>query len=62
MTKEKFTKIMDRVRSISQDGYMDDEAAFNTAEFVLMDNPGLKEYIQNTIGAYDAVGWLANEI
>ena len=62
MTKEKFTKILDRVRSISQDGPMDDEAAFNTAEFILMDNPGLKEYIQNIVGAYDAVGWLANEI
>jgi hypothetical protein len=62
MTKQKFSKIMNRVKSISQDGPMDDEAAFNTAKFILMDNPGLKEYIQNTIGAFDALGWLANEI
>ena len=62
MTKEKFSEIMNQVRLISQDGPMDDEAAFNTAEFILMDNPGLKEYIQNTVGAYDAAGWLADEI
>ena len=53
---------MKSVLSIKEDGPMDDEAAFNTAEFILMDNPGLKEYIQEVIGASDAVGWLADEI
>ena len=62
MTQSKFNAIMKSVLSIKEDGPMDDEAAFNTAEFILMDNPGLKEYIQEVIGAWDAVGWLAGEI
>jgi len=62
MTKSQFNKIMKEVRSIKEDGPMDDEAAYDTAEFILMDNPGLKEYIQKTIGAWDAKGWLADEI
>tara|TARA_R110001606_G_C14881152_1_gene591292 strand:- start:275 stop:493 length:219 start_codon:yes stop_codon:yes gene_type:complete len=62
MTQSKFNTIMKSVLSIKEDGPMDDEAAFNTAEFILMDNPGLKEYIQKVIGARDAVGWLAGEI
>ena len=62
MTQSKFNAIMKSVLSIKEDGPMDDEAAFNTAEFILMDNPGLKEYIQKVIGARDAVGWLAGEI
>ena len=53
---------MKKVHSIKEDGPMDDEAAYDTAEFILMDNPGLKEYIQKTIGAWDAQGWLADEI
>ncbi len=62
MTKSQFNKIMKEVHSIKEDGPMDDEAAYDTAEFILMDNPGLKEYIQKTIGAWDAQGWLADEI
>ena len=62
MTKSQFNKIMKEVRSIKEDGPMGDEAAYDTAEFILMDNPGLKEYIQTVIGAYDAQGWLADEI
>ena len=62
MTKEQFNKIMKEVRSICLDGPMDDEAAYDTAAFILMDNPGLKEYIQKNVGAFDAQGWLADEI
>mgnify|MGYP001421505689 CR=1 FL=1 len=62
MTKAKFAKIMKEVKLISQDGPMDDEAAYDTAAFILMDNPGLKEYIQKNVGAFDAQGWLADEI
>ena len=62
MTKSQFNKIMKEVHSIKEDGPMDDEAAFDTAEFILMDNPGLKEYIQNTLHIGDAQGWLADEI
>lgn len=62
MSKSQFTKIMKEVKQISQDGPMDDEAAYDTAAFILMDNPGLKEYIQSVVGAWDAQGWLADEI
>ena len=62
MTKAQFNKIMEEVHSICQDGPMDDEAAYSTAAFILMDNPGLKEYIQEQVGAYDAQGWLMCEI
>jgi len=62
MTKAQFNKIMKEVHAICLDGPMNDEAAFNTAEFILMDNPGLKEFIQEYVGAYDAQGWLMCEI
>jgi hypothetical protein len=62
MTQSQFNDIMKKVGTIKEDGPMDDEAAYDTAEFILMDNPGLKEYIQKVIGAYDAQGWLADEI
>jgi len=62
MTKSQFNKVMKKVHSIKEDGPMDDEAAFDTAEFILMDNPGLKEYIQNTLHVRDVQGWLADEI
>ena len=62
MSKSQFTKIMKEVKQISEDGPMDDEAAYDTAAWILMDNPGLKEYIQSVVGARDAQGWLADEI
>jgi len=62
MSKSQFTKIMKEVKQISEDGPMDDEAAYDTAAWILMDNPGLKEYIQSVVGAWDAQGWLADEI
>ena len=62
MSKSQFNAIMKKVKQISEDGPMDDEAAYDTAAWILMDNPGLKEYIQSVICAWDAQGWLADEI
>ncbi len=62
MTKAQFNKIMKEVHSICLDGPMSDEAAYDTTDFILGDNPGLREYIQKHVGAYDAQGWLMCEI
>jgi len=61
MTKEQFNAIMTEVRSYSEDGPLDDDAAYVAAEDVLDDNPGLKEYIKKTYRCSDVIGWLANE-
>tara|TARA_R110002153_G_scaffold36023_6_gene106850 strand:+ start:8890 stop:9099 length:210 start_codon:yes stop_codon:yes gene_type:complete len=69
MTKRRFDKIMEKVKTIEDDFSADgveltDEMAFNMAESILEDkaNKGLKEYIQTKIGASDYVGWLTSEI
>jgi len=62
MTKSQFNKIMKEVHSVKEDGPVDDEAAFDMAEFFLWRFPGLKAYIQNTLHIGDAKGWLADEI
>ena len=61
MTKQQFNAIMKEVRSYSEDGPMDDDAAYVAAEDVLDDNPGLKEYIKKTYRVSDVIGWLADE-
>jgi len=61
MTKEQFNAIMKEVRSYSEDGPLDDDAAYCAAEYILDDNPGLKEYIKKTYRVSDAIGWLADE-
>ena len=61
MTKEQFNAIMKEVRSYSEDGPLDDDAAYCAAEDILDDNPGLKEYIKKTYRVSDVIGWLANE-
>jgi len=61
MTKEQFNAIMKEVRSYSEDGPLDDDAAYVAAEDILDDNPGLKEYIKKTYRCSDVIGWLANE-
>jgi hypothetical protein len=61
MTKEQFNAIMEEVRSYSEDGPLDDDAAYVAAEDVLDDNPGLKEYIKKTYRVSDVIGWLADE-
>ena len=47
---------------VEADGMVfDDSFAFEIAQNVIDDNPGLKEYIEQKIGASDYVGWLANQ-
>ena len=58
MTKAKFTKLM----STLGHGCPCDSMAFDVAEDILADETGLKEYIEQKIGASDYVGWLANQI
>ena len=64
MTQSQFQEILRRVQSLHldfEDG-INDEQAFDMALFILDDNPGLKEYINENIGASDAVGWLMCEM
>ena len=61
MTKQQFNAIMAEVRTYSEDGPMDDDAAYCAAEDILDDNPGLEEYIKKTYRCSDAIGWLADE-
>ena len=58
MTKAKFTKLM---KTLGEDP-VDCSMAFDIAEDILADETGLKEYIEQKIGASDYVGWLANQI
>ena len=64
MTRSQFLEILKRVQSLHTDFEegISDEQAYDMALFILDDNPGLKEYIQNNVGASDAVGWLMCEI
>ena len=64
MTRSQFNQILRRVQSLHLDFEegISDEAAYDMALFILDDNPGLKEYIQEKIGARDAVGWLMCEM
>ena len=41
---------------------INDEQAYDLALFILDDNKGLKEYINENCGASDAVGWLMHEM
>lgn len=61
MTKQQFNAIMAEVRTYSEDGPLDDDAAYVAAEDILDENPGLKEYIKKTYRVSDAIGWLADE-
>ena len=64
MTHSQFQDILKTVQSLHLDFEegISDEQAFDMANFILDDNPGLKEFIQNNIGASDAVGWLMCEM
>ena len=64
MSRSQFLEILKRVQSLHTDFEegISDEQACDMALFILDDNPGLKEYIQNNVGASDAVGWLMCEI
>ena len=64
MTQQQFQEILRRVQSLHldfEDG-INDEQAFDMANFILDDNPGLKEFINENVGASDAVGWLMCEM
>ena len=64
MTQAQFQEILRRVQTLHldfEDG-INDEQAFDMANFILDDNPGLKEFINENIGASDAVGWLMCEM
>ena len=64
MTQQQFNDILGRVHTLHydfEDG-ISDEQAYDMALFILDDNPGLEEYINNNCGASDAVGWLMHEI
>ena len=64
MTQSQFQEILRRVQTLHldfEDG-INDEQAFDMANFILDDNPGLKEFINENVGASDAVGWLMCEM
>ena len=67
MEKSEFDKIIKETNELhwdfEEDGVeLDDEMAFDIANNIIRENPGLKEYIQKNIGASDYVGWLMQEI
>ena len=65
MTRSQFQEILKRVRTLHldfEDEYIHDEQAFDIAVDIIADNPGLKEYIVEVVGASDAIGWLMCEI
>ena len=65
-TKAKLNKVI-KSYSMAQadfeaDGFpFDDSVAFQLAQDAMYDNPGMEDYIKNTIGASDAIGWFANQ-
>ena len=64
MTQSQFLKILKMVQSLHTDFEegINDEQAYDLALFILDDNPGLKEYINEHCGASAAVGWLMHEM
>ena len=64
MSRSQFNQILRRVQSLHLDFEegISDEQAYDMALFILDDNPGLKEYINENIGASDEIGWLMCEM
>ena len=64
MTQSQFQEILRWVQTLHYDFEegINDEQAYDMALFILDDNPGLEEYINNNCGASDAVGWLMHEM
>ena len=64
MSQSQFMKILKMVQSLHTDfeEAISDEQAYDMALFILDDNKGLKEYINENCGASDAVGWLMCEM
>jgi hypothetical protein len=64
MTHQQFQDILKVVQTLHldfEDG-IDDEQAYDMSVSIIADNPGLKEYINEKMGASDAVGWLMHEM
>ena len=65
MTQSQFQDILRTVQSLRfdfQDGYVPEDASYEIAVDMIAEYPGLKEYINENIGASDAVGWLMHEM
>ena len=43
-------------------GAESDDAAFEIAQMLMMEEPGLEDYIRRSQGVRDPLGWLANRI
>lgn len=59
--KQKLSQLKRDLRSDMQSEGLGDAEAFDIAEFVLMDEEGLEEYL-NSIGIKDAQGYMADQI
>jgi hypothetical protein len=65
MTQSQFQEILRTVQSLRfdfQDGYVPEDASYEIAVDMIAEHTGLKEYINENIGASDAVGWLMHEM
>ncbi len=66
LSEAQFKKVIADCRLVALDFSGDgmeftDDVAFECAQALLDDTPGLKEYIVKKIGARDYQGWLANQ-
>jgi len=59
MSKSDIQKL---IKKLGSDGPVDDDSAFDIADGILYDEPGLKAGIKKHFGVTDAQGWLANKI
>jgi hypothetical protein len=55
-------EVNDFVNDLKSEGGIGDDEAFDIAEGILADEPGLKKYIIKMMGIKDPIGWLANRI
>ena len=65
MTHQQFQDILKVVQTLRfdfQDGYVPEDTSYEIAVDIIADNKGLKEYINEKMGASDAVGWLMHEM
>jgi hypothetical protein len=58
-TKEEVNAL---IRDLKSEGEIGDNEAFDIAEGILADEPGLKKYIVKVLGIRDPLGWLASRI
>ena len=55
------TKLQQILNSLGGE-QVDDDVAYDIADGILYDNPGLREYITKVKRVADPLGWLANRI